>query len=93
MWKKEVSFSRKAVNDEPEKTEPVVSEETADPVVPVATESEAAPEETVWKKEVSFSRKPEVEACRGARDRSARCRRGAVTYRQPRLAGKEEVSF
>lgn len=52
VWKKEVSFSRKASQDEPVAEEHVSAED-----VP-GTVPEPGPDETVWKKEVSFERKP-----------------------------------
>ena len=52
VWKKEVSFSRKASQDEPVADEHVPAEH-----VP-GTVPEPGPDETVWKKEVSFERKP-----------------------------------
>ena len=52
VWKKEVSFSRKASQDEPVAEEHVSAEH-----VP-GTVPEPGPDETVWKKEVSFERKP-----------------------------------
>jgi type IV pilus assembly protein PilM len=73
VWKKEVSFSRKAENDEPADAEPVVPEAAAE-VTPAepdqaadslghvsGSDPETGQEESVWKKEVSFSRKPEAE--------------------------------
>ncbi|MGZ4347790.1 MAG: type IV pilus assembly protein PilM [Gaiellaceae bacterium] len=50
VWKKEVSFSRKASQDEPAAEEHVSAEH-----VP-GTVPEPGPDETVWKKEVSFAR-------------------------------------
>ncbi len=63
VWKKEVSFGRKASPDEPVEAQPVVVEGTADEATPdeQVSDPETGPEETVWKKEVSFSRKPEAE--------------------------------
>jgi len=51
VWKKEVSFSRKASQDEPV-AEAYVPAEDVPGTVP-----EPGPDETVWKTEVSFSRK------------------------------------
>jgi len=51
VWKKEVSFSRKASQDEPVAEEHVSAEH-----VP-GTVPEPGPDETVWKTEVSFARK------------------------------------
>jgi type IV pilus assembly protein PilM len=51
VWKKEVSFSRKASQDEPVAEEHVPAED-----VP-GTVPEPGPDETVWTTEVSFSRK------------------------------------
>ncbi len=73
VWKKEVSFSRKASNDQPADAEPVAPEaldeatpdepdQTIDSLEPVSgSDPETGPEESVWKKEVSFSRKAEAE--------------------------------
>ena len=52
VWKKEVSFSRKASQDDPVAEEHVPTED-----VP-GTVPEPGPDETVWKKEVSFNRTP-----------------------------------
>jgi type IV pilus assembly protein PilM len=52
VWKKEVSFSRKASQEEHVPEEHVPAEH-----VP-GTVPEPGPDETVWKKEVSFERKP-----------------------------------
>ena len=54
VWKKEVSFSRKASQDEPVADEHVSTEH-----VP-GTVPEPGPDETVWKTEVSFARKDVV---------------------------------
>jgi type IV pilus assembly protein PilM len=64
VWKKEVSFGRKAAHEDAvEEDEPVVAEATTDDVVldEQTTSPETGPEESVWKKEVSFSRTPEAE--------------------------------
>jgi type IV pilus assembly protein PilM len=52
VWKKEVSFSRKASQDDPVAEEHVPTED-----VP-GTVPGPGPDETVWKKEVSFNRTP-----------------------------------
>ncbi len=51
VWKKEVSFSRKASPDEPVAEEHVPAEHLQ------GTVPEPGPDETVWKREVSFGRK------------------------------------
>jgi type IV pilus assembly protein PilM len=64
VWKKEVSFGRKAAHEDAvEEAEPVVAEATTDDVVldEQTTSPDAWPVESVWKKEVSFSRTPETE--------------------------------
>ena len=65
VWKKEVSFARKASHEDAVvEADPVVGEATTHEVTAEqqATDLETGPEETVWRKEVSFSRAPEAEA-------------------------------
>jgi type IV pilus assembly protein PilM len=64
VWKKEVSFGRKAAHEDAVvEAEPFVAEATTGEVMPEEqpAELETGPEETVWKKEVSFSRTPAAE--------------------------------
>jgi type IV pilus assembly protein PilM len=67
VWKKEISFDRKAAQDQTGvEAEPVVVEAAADETADAPEQdpipaAEAAPDEAVWKKEVSFSRKVEAE--------------------------------
>jgi hypothetical protein len=64
VWKKEVSFGRKAAHEDAVvEAEPDVIEAATDEVIPdeQATDPETGLEETVWKKEVSFSRTPAAE--------------------------------
>ena len=64
VWKREVSFGRKASHEDAVvEAEPVVIEAATDEVMPdeQATDPETGPEEIVWKKEVSFSRTPAAE--------------------------------
>ena len=63
VWKKEVSFGRKAAHGDAVMDVEPVAEATTDEVAAdeQATDPETGPEETVWKKEVSFSRTPAAE--------------------------------